>query len=297
MHAVPSLPGKTAFKGWYNPGMAIGVEKAADLCSSHLGGAGEWVLRKPAGGQKKECYIARRGRQKYFLKVDIPAEVLTRLGEIGAAPRVIFSGRTAGLEYAIQELIPGKVPPDKTWLRRHADSLARVVKTYHQDRVLRDMLAKTAPAGYQAAFQQDLERLGQSVPAELADGLPLLEEICRGFQPVDLVPVHAEPNHTNMRVSGGRIYLVDWDECALSDPMRDIGVLLWWNFPPDGWSTFFDLYGEELTSGNVEKMYWFAARASLEIASWFAEKGLDGSSFLEDFWAAVNKQPNPKGYD
>jgi aminoglycoside phosphotransferase (APT) family kinase protein len=111
-----------------------------------------------------------------------------------------------------------------------------------------------------------------------------------------LTPIHNDPSPTNILFAEGRFVFLDWDEVTLSDPLRDIGLLLWWNFPPSQWPAFFEKYGLSLEAARLAKIYWFAARASLDIALWHAEHSLDGRSFAADFLAALDQQPNPQGY-
>ncbi len=37
--------------------------------------------------------------------------------------------------------------------------------------------------------------------------------------------------------------MVDWDDIRLSDPMQDIGLLLWWYVAREYWPAFFQNYG------------------------------------------------------
>jgi hypothetical protein len=79
----------------------------------------------------------------------------------------------------------------------------------------------------------------------------------------------------------------------LSDPMRDIGLLLWWYVLPKQWPIFFQAYGLTLDQQQIDRIYWWTAKTSLSIALWHVEHGLDGSDFLQDFVAALNKSNNP----
>ncbi len=264
-----------------------------------------WQLQKPVTGWRKECYIASSDGEKYFLKFDVPVAVLERLGEIRVAPRVLFSGENAGVPYVIQEFVGGIHPPSQEWMRRHVGDLVAIVKAYHEDIHLAALLQSEHPVALRQHLGRDLDWLsgrfslqsaGYLATRELQHGFEHLIQLSGVLRAEPLVPAHNDPSPTNILLVGGKFVFLDWDEITLSDPMRDIGVLLWWNFPPEQWHRFFEEYGLDLTAWRREKIYWFAARASLDIAIWHAEYGMDGTGFAEDFLAAVNQEPNPKGY-
>lgn len=51
------------------------------------------------------------------------------------------------------------------------------------------------------------------------------------LQPAPLVPTHPDPSPVNLLVTENSLILIDWDDVSLSDPLRDIGVMLWWYLP------------------------------------------------------------------
>ncbi len=265
----------------------------------------QWAVRRPQHGWRKPCFIADSDDCQYFVKFDVPVPLLKRLGEIGVAPRVLFSGEWDGLPFVIQEFIDGTYPEGRSWMRNNAPQLAAVINTYHHDRPLYGLLARTVPTDFHNHLQQDLAwlsgRLDAIDPAllpaaELHRDFKQLIDVAANLHSGPLTPVHNDPSPTNMLVSAERFVFIDWDEITLSDPMRDIGLILWWNFPPEGWPDFLTRCDLEFTPDRLAKIYWFAARASFDIALWHAENALDGSSFVEDLHAALKSQPNPKGY-
>lgn len=89
-------------------------------------------ITKPVDGQQKQCYIAQSEERRVFIKFDVPIPTSQRLGEIGAAPRVITSGIANGRSYIIQEYIAGSYP-DRRWLAAHLPLLATFIRRYHDD--------------------------------------------------------------------------------------------------------------------------------------------------------------------
>jgi aminoglycoside phosphotransferase (APT) family kinase protein len=264
-----------------------------------------WEIRRPETGWRKASYVACSGDVKLFIKFDVPAALLSRLGDIGVAPRVVFAGNHGGTDFVIQEFINGIRPQSRAWMRQHAVELAAIIKTYHEDAVLRRQLAAIFPEDGREHLARDLSwltgRFSQCGAAYLKtkavlSGFRRLAAASKHLALDPLVPIHDDPSPTNMLLADGKLVFLDWDEITLSDPMRDIGLILWWNFQPEQWPLFFERLNSEFTGIHRAKTYWFAARASLDIALWHAEHGLDGSSFADDFLAAVNEDPNPQGY-
>lgn len=120
-----------------------------------------------------------------------------------------------------------------------------------------------------------------------------------GIDAAPLVPSHTDPNNTNVLVAPERIYLVDWDGITLSDPLRDIGLILWWYVPEARWPEAFSRMGIPATDldATTARVYWWSAVTSLCVALWIDRHASNDDairSFLADFTAAANDLPNPK---
>lgn len=261
----------------------------------------DWKIEKPKDGMRKECYIAKSTNQSVFIKFDVPLSALKRLGEIGVSPKVLKSGEYQNVSYVIQEFIDGTYP-DRAWIKDHIQELAKVIKTYHEDRSLIAILSESHKTTYQEYMEEDLEllskRFGNSASLQLSlkEDFLKFNEQAASLQASCLVPIHNEPNTKNMLISEDTVIFIDWDEIMLSDPMRDIGTFLWWYLPEEKWSTFFDFYGAALDEEKRKKIYWYAVRASLVILLWEEEHGVKDDGFMNDFTSALHRKPNPRGY-
>ena len=260
-----------------------------------------WLISKPGKGLQKECYIARNGDFKVFIKFDIPVAPLRRLGEIGVAPRVLASGVLDHKTYVIQEYLTG-IYPNWQWFAHNLPSLAAFIKRYHDDQELAVILAEGADTGYQehiAAEIADLEIQFQALDADelheptIVSAFELLKVQAQKLQPVKMVPIHADPNTVNMLLVGDTLRMVDWDDIQLSDPMRDAGQLLWWYVAKRQWREFFAVYGLPMNEALIERINWWAARTSFAIALWHVEHSYDSTPFLQDFIAAIHGESNP----
>jgi|SRR5215472_1705311 len=260
--------------------------------------AANWLVTKPSDGLRKECYIAQNSHRAVFIKFDVPVDELRRLGEMGVSPKVLASGLCDGVSYVVQEYIHGKYP-DRAWIARNIPKISATIRIYHQDETLKGLLARRQPFDYASRLKADLCDLRTRIYSRRRRRVKCMRQVFQEFSKeadtlgdVPLVPVHNEPNCKNMLVVHNDLLFIDWDEITLADPIRDLGVFLWWYVPQIQWETLFRCYGQALTEDTKRKIYWFAARASLDVALWHPEGSLQEEEFLTDFLAAHRKQPN-----
>ncbi|HEX8599258.1 MAG TPA: phosphotransferase [Chloroflexia bacterium] len=275
--------------------------QVSEILTSHFPGR-EWVLRKPTSGMTGESYIATSDGLELFIKFDVEAPALQRVAELGVAPRVLAAGRHEGRLYIVQEYLEG-IRPEREWFSRHLPQLASLIQVYHSDPLLTALLSKGKQIKHAEHIESELKGFETQL-AGLSDSLhraelsPLMFELrdqARSFEPTNLVPTHADPNFYNFLVAGERIYLLDWDAVSLSDPMRDVGPLLWWYVPPDKWHEFFAALNVQMSDQTAHKVYWWAARQSCMVALLFAGSAYPEYAlpFIEDFRAALHGQANP----
>src|SRR5205085_7082151 len=113
-----------------------------------------------------------------------------------------------------------------------------------------------------AAFIERLERQSrgadQGASARFGMAIDQLWERSTSLAPTDLVPTHGDPNWKNFVLSQ-TLCLVDWDDAALPDPLRDIGQLMWWYVPPKRWGDFFRAFGLVDDEVSRDGLFWWAA--------------------------------------
>lgn len=273
------------------------MDKANQALHDSLGGNG-WKLEKPKNGMQKECYLARSSHASVFIKFGVTAPILQRLGEINVAPRLLASGRVNGEPFVVQELVEG-VHPDRSWIKGHLEEVAKLITTYHDDKRLTELLSEDQTLDYAKHISSDIYEIEQQVrsssESESLQGLFLdLKRLSGTFERTSLVPVHNEPNTTNMLLSPNGLRFIDWDEIVLSDPIRDIGPFLWWYANEDEWAQFFEFCHIMPTDQLRAKVYWFAARASLVVYLWSIRNARQDSRFLRDFTDALSMRPNSR---
>ncbi len=276
------------------------MEQIKYILQHHFGST-TWDITRSKDGMQSAGYCAQNGDRKVFVKFTDSVAALQRLGEIAVAPRVLASGMDQGRAYVVQEYITGHYP-DWRWFAAHLPALASCIRLYQSDQPLTKLLSKNTATIYQEHIALDLAQLEALFFSLNADELHTpeitaafveLKIQARRLQPVSLVPVHIDPNTHNMLLTDSRLLLVDWDGIQLSDPMRDVGLVLWWYVEPRHWPAFFQSYGASMDNASVERIYWWTARTSFAVALWHMEHQRECASFLQDFLAALAKKSNP----
>ncbi len=264
-----------------------------------------WTIDKPAGGLRKEKYIVSDATTSYFIKFDINTEILVHIAGIGVTPKVLHTGECGGRTFAIQEFVAGS-KPSKEWIRINEATVFNLIKKYHADPELKSLLAAFYPEQqrYENYLTNEVDRIDQRLrnlndsrykQASFRTSYKKFVSMKDEFMLSQLIPVHEEPNNSNFLLSGKRLYIVDWDDVRLGDPIHDIGPILWWYFPITDWEIHLERLGVELNDMLFRKVYWFAARSSLEASLFFSENGYDTDrGFLNDFIEAVHLRPNPR---
>jgi thiamine kinase-like enzyme len=280
---------------------SINTEKARQILQQCFPKT-KWNITLPDDGQHSKSYIAESNGLQVFIKFDVPVKAIQRLSEIEVAPHILESGSYEGSSYVVQEFIAGSYP-DRRWIANHLSYLAEFIKCYHSDDQLTSHLTQTMTTNYAEHVALDLEAIETRfasldldkfhAPAIKSAFEKLKNRACSMHCHL-MVPVHPDPNTKNMILVDTKLMMVDWDNLQLSDPMRDIGLLLWWYVFPKQWPIFFQAYGLTLEEQLIDRIYWWAARTSFEVALWHVEHGFDATDFLQDFLAALNKSNNPR---
>jgi len=260
-----------------------------------------WRVAPPPAGMQKEAYIAQSDQHTLFVKFDADTPAWSRLADIGATPPILGMGTYQGRPYLIQQFVEGTYP-NRAWFAQHIEVLAHFISRYHHDTQLTELLSAPPRQSYTDHIQQQVTMLTGAMATASSDmfktdqarhAFAQFSEQAKRLQPVPLVPTHADPSPANMLVTTHGMTMLDWDDVLLSDPMRDVGLVLWWYLPQRAWQAFFDVYG---TPMERDRIFWWVAKRSVELALWFDTRHADepARAFLDDFYRAVQHQPNPK---
>lgn len=281
----------------------LSAEEINAILSARFGEQ-DWDISKPRDRWQKESFIAQRGRRRLFIKFDVDPQPLKRLGEIGVAPPLLSSGTYKGRRFSIQQYVGGEYP-NRQWLQQHLKHLGRFFAQYHSDQTLRALLPKPASKSCRDLIAKEVQNLQKRLSRTesacfksqtVRQAFEEFESQAVDLQGASLVPTHGDPNRKNFLLLDEHLFMIDWDELIISDPMRDAGPFLWWNASPHTWADFFESYEEPLDKPHLDRLYWWAARQSLHVALWAAEKAIEpteAEAFLADFKAGVAQQDNP----
>ncbi len=261
-----------------------------------------WHVEKPKEGWSEKSFIATCDDQRVFVKFDISVPVLERLALLGVAPEVLARGEYRGHPFIVQKFIRGSYPT-RQWFSENLAFTAELIQRYHQDEYLATLMKERPPTYHQHILAR-LTELDRRIQAATSPRLHSrgTEQSLDAFRaqadrlPAEtLVPTHGDPSYKNFLVSSQRVYLVDWDDLALSDPIRDIGPLLWWYVPSERWREFFAAYGVSPDQALLDRLFWWVAEESLDIALALDERGYheDTDEFFVDFAAAIRQEENP----
>jgi aminoglycoside phosphotransferase (APT) family kinase protein len=256
-------------------------------------------------GSTGRAFAARRGDEAVFVKLGTAHATQRRLAALGVTPALLAQGP----RYTISRYVEGVVP-DRIWMRDNTGAVIDLLTVVQRDDPLRNLLTATAPVPPLAehlatVIARLIERtMLASTPAfrssEIEMALERLRSARHAVTGVPLVPSHTDPNNSNVLVSPDRVYLIDWDGITLSDPLRDIALLLWWYVPPERWGAMLQRFWlpDAASATTIDRVFWWAAVSSLRIALWIERQTPDDDaiqSFLADFIAAAHGRPNPKG--
>lgn len=233
---------------------------------------GDWHLEDSPAGKSKTSHIGVLNEKKVFIKLGSTQDALVRLSEIEIAPKVLYSDT----HILIQEFIEG-THPTVEWVNENYKILAQVIKKYHSDAKLTALLTQKEAADYDSIFSKFIRELDQwATRADIfqndGDAQKHLEYLLKN-QPTNIlespVPIHADPNLTNFILSQNKLYIVDWDDIRLSDPLRDIGQFLYNFVEEKHWNSFFEEYGFELDTQRKQRIFWWVSALKLFVGLWF----------------------------
>jgi thiamine kinase-like enzyme len=271
----------------------------------------DWTFTLPHGSGM-ETYFGQGNGQKYFVKVGAPIDQYLALAEIGLTPPVLFHGQLEGnISVMVQPFMEGQ-RPSRLDYRNRLQEVAGLIRGMYNHPKIKGTLPSVLSNSYRDAGLQALDRLHQKweyckvqVP-EVADfvdeSLDHLSQQINLFSGEGLVASHGDICNANwLFASDGRIYIVDLESMSMDDPAADMGVLLWWYYPPELREQFLNITGYSHDEEFKFRMQIRMAMHCLSITlprensfDTFDPESLDKS--LVDFKAVLNGEENPQGY-
>lgn len=271
-----------------------------------------WRLRSPSAGTQRESYFASSQHGVYFVKINANIAVYEIAAALGITPPIVASGLVADdATILVQQFIRGTPPVWSTFQNRLSD-FAAIINTLHHAPSMRqaasqtqDTLAKTATRAVQHVIGR-WQRYREQVPQLAGEVDMLLSKLASELSGLDEAAPVASHNDLNMSnwivAESGALHLLDFDMLTLDDPAQDMGMLLWWYYPPALRSRFLELAGHEDSDVFRERMRLRMTLHSLSILLPREDSfdQFDGTRFAQRFGdvrAVYAGKENPRGYD
>ena len=271
-----------------------------------------WSFTLPAG-TGHETYFAEGRGHTFFVKIGASSPRYEILASEGLTPEVVSAGRLeGGTPVLVQRYVAGRSPARRDY-QAHLDRVARIVQQVHHNSRLLDVLRAKSPDSYAYAALQALTQLrdrwelykpqAPDVAPFVDDSLNRIALMIPNLAGGGLVASHNDICNANwILTDDSQLYLVDLEQMAANDPACDLGVLLWWYYPPVMRQRFLEISGCVVDENFRLRMHVNRAIHLLRILlprmnsfDTFVPASFGAS--LTDFRAALAGEENPQGYD
>lgn len=224
-----------------------------------LGLSQDWTI-KSAGGSTGNAFVGIHGEdQKVFLKRNT-SPFLAALSAETITPKLLWTKRLSnGDIITAQAWIDGwtlKAP------ELSQDATAKLLAKVHSSNLLKNMLEKIG--GSFVTPDQMLQTLKQSLaqrhlPTMVKTGVGWLEDHTLQVPVSSYRVCHGDLNKKNwLKTKQGQLYLVDWDQAMLADPVYDLTTVLMNYVPFKNWGTWLQTYGLVLNDQLMRQIQWYA---------------------------------------
>lgn len=234
----------------------------------------EWDVI-PAGGLTGDAYIANNGETRLFLKRN-SSPFLAVLSAEGIVPKLVWTKRLAnGDVITAQNWLDGReLEPEEMQSSTVADLLRKI----HQSSELLHMLMRLgkkpiSPLDRMNDIVNRLKILEIGNRPEVNIALKYIKELLPKEKDLQQVVCHCDLNHNNLLLSKtGKLYLIDWENAMIADPMTDYGMVLNSYIPRDNWKEWLANYGVNMNDTLMRNMYWHLLLDALNFLAWHAER-------------------------
>ncbi|TQS75421.1 phosphotransferase family protein [Ornithinibacillus gellani] len=234
----------------------------------------EWNIT-PAGGLTGDAYIAEKGQRRLFLKRN-SSPFLAVLSAEGIVPKLVWTKRLEnGDVITAQEWLDAReLQPEEM---QH-QQVAHLLRKIHQSTELLDMLKRLGkkPNSSENRLQVIKSRLEQASLSEhhtVKQALNYLEKLLYVTENQRQVVCHCDLNHNNLLLTDhGKLFLIDWENAMITDPVIDYGLVLQSYIPKENWQEWLLKYGIANEAYLHERMYWYLVLDTLHYMSFHKER-------------------------
>ncbi|WP_404453724.1 phosphotransferase family protein [Virgibacillus necropolis] len=235
----------------------------------------EWDIDS-AGGLTGEAYFAKKNDRKLFLKRN-SSPFLAVLSAEGIVPKLVWTKRLEnGDVITAQEWLDGRELKAIEMQHQHVASLLQ--KIHHSSELLHMLMRLgkkpfTPKESLQNLKQQILQNKLDELDGEVSFSLKFLEELLPMTENQKQVVCHGDLNHNNLLLTNeSQLYLIDWDNAMIADPIVDVGFILKWYIPKEDWDEWLFHYGITKDHNLIKRMYWYLLLDALFYLNWHSQR-------------------------
>ncbi len=234
----------------------------------------EWQMT-PLNGNTGQAFMGVSHDEKVFFKRNT-SPFIAALAAEGITPKLKWTQRTySGDILTAQEWEDGQILKKEDMIY---EPVIQLIHSIHHNETLLALLKRIQAHEY---TPQDLICLYyEDLPVSLQGHrffnrvIHQMEQmIDEDFLTVPYVICHGDLNHNNFLMTADQhLYLVDWDNVKIADPLYDICFLLCRYFPPSRWNEWLKIYNFNRTDSFNKRVKWYSMLACLNlIKQYFSE--------------------------
>lgn len=234
----------------------------------------EWQMT-PLSGNTGQAYMGVSHDEKVFFKRNT-SPFIAALAAEGITPKLKWTQRTySGDILTAQEWEDGHILSKEEMI---SEPVIRLIHSIHHNEPLLALLKRIQAHEYTPLDLIDLYY--QDLPVSLQNHHFFNQVVFQMQQMIDsdllevpFVICHGDLNHNNFLMTAqNHLYLVDWDNVKIADPLFDICFLLCRYYPPSRWNEWFQIYDFKKSDSFTKRVKWYSMLACLNlIKQYFAE--------------------------
>ena len=235
-----------------------------------------WQLHPIAGGSG-ETYMGIKENEKVFLKRN-SSPFITTLSAEGITPKLMWTQKTySGDTLVAQEWKNGHVLSREDMSQ---DTVKNIIMTIHHSEHLLQMLKRVGGQTFRPVdfIQAYFDGLPEHLQTHLFfnEVIHYLEDAVHDyFYDVDLCVCHGDLHHNNFLFDeeSKNLYVVDWENVRIADPLSDLTYLLLQYFPPREWTTWLADYQFDMDQAFYQRVKWYSLINCLYLIKQFYKEG------------------------
>lgn len=234
-----------------------------------------WEIES-AGGLTGDAYIAEKDGKRLFLKRN-SSPFLAVLSAEGLVPKLVWTKRLKnGDVITAQEWLDGRKLEPEEMQRKE---VAHLLKKIHHSSELLHMLMRlgiqpVSPVEQYNMLYMDIDASPfMQQQSEVKEGLQWLDQLMHVTEGQQQVVCHCDLNHNNLMITKkDKVFLVDWDNATIADPIIDFGAVLMRYIPREDWTDWLETYGSVKNQQLIKRMYWYLIAETLHYIHWHEER-------------------------